>query len=717
MEIEKDKGCDSMRLPNEWILEFDRYKQNSVRNNENLYDSLDLVQMAAIKKYFRWVTRNKAKWLLKNTRLEKNPEKAKKLSNIMGEADDWVYDGCVDTGRLGGSHCELGHALRYEHYAYSAELNKSIVFGVSCASDFFGIDKAVLNKIQALQSETVEEIKKIVFILETGKKDEYFNTCYPLLYDVIAVLGKEAAELGDAERPIFGNDFDKIMGEFLRVGLPLTETMVKQYEKIRDGVYREKVRDANVISMMLERIQDNPERKSFVQGITTDTPFYTKDSLRYICEMCNFIDYVTESDIFNMAVNVDRAYKKIKKIGIKDVVEFSKSGKRTELRVKAANGERLATKREIETMSSSVYTVNEYPIGEEKNSLMKVLVWAVNGDIKQLKSVFGSKIEKETPNTILKTTEKKVDQLVEWVLGEGFISDVQILAKSHRNKVEYPDTAEDEELGKITARDMADLILGEAAKNRSWAQSNQYIKIAIDIATKVKKKNIKPSEKQMNILLTVYNQLTKGSLGIDSETHKSTVKKAEYIKENTKLVKNLTLLKDLKFAEKVAETVIKQGRASEKQTNIIDKAYEQILDYLDKNKSTQIFIDDDTTETNSSMKYKEQESKKDNSSAGYDESVFIEGQWEQDLNNAKDFNYTEGANDSVFEEDVIGNIYKNMRDEDEPNDMQDWENQEYNMAGETASSIGKLPSLVEMSDALGHGEFSLNKGEKQDAEQ
>ena len=126
-----------MRLPDRWEIEFEDYKGTVIKNNNNLYDGFTEQQYMVMQEYYMWRTVARFKRFVNDTGLKVKADKVEKLAEIAGYTNDWVYAGCVDKGRMGGGHCELGHALRYEHYAYSKSVNKRIKFGVKCASDFF----------------------------------------------------------------------------------------------------------------------------------------------------------------------------------------------------------------------------------------------------------------------------------------------------------------------------------------------------------------------------------------------------------------------------------------------------------------------------------------------------------------------------------------------------------------------------------------------------
>lgn len=247
-------------VPKEWEDEFVDYHLTYFESNGNIYEGLNSKQMTVVKSYFRW--RSKVLFEEKNAPrvLRANPSKTRVLADLMGDARDWYYDGTVDTGKVGGSHCELGHALRYEHYASSPSLKRSIVFGSKCMSDFFEVDQVVLKEIMLAQEFLLKEIKVVVFIMKTGKLSEY-KLKYKDLWTVMKGL---SGKFNSIKRN--GSSWAKYMAEFDKVGLPLTRsllsTYVTFYHKLEDGSEDNRLSDAfarasktNTVGVVEEKVE------------------------------------------------------------------------------------------------------------------------------------------------------------------------------------------------------------------------------------------------------------------------------------------------------------------------------------------------------------------------------------------------------------------------------------------------------------------------------
>ena len=234
-------------LPRAWENEFEDYKKNELKNNANLYDTITIMQFEAIKEYFRWRSKKRLKEITKNTRLERLPEKAALFASRYGDADDWEYDGCVDTGYFGGGMCDLGHTLRYEHYAYSNSTGRTIIFGSKCVSDFFGLEPKKIRDINKVQAEVLEEVKLIIFILETGKHKEYINKFYKDLLEIVKALKPNVNKY-------FGADWNEQMADFLSVGLPLTPSMISRINWVKNRYYTSAVRVIKVKSLFDDEV-------------------------------------------------------------------------------------------------------------------------------------------------------------------------------------------------------------------------------------------------------------------------------------------------------------------------------------------------------------------------------------------------------------------------------------------------------------------------------
>lgn len=233
-------------LPNPMLKPFAEYHITHFEGNRGLYNTLSDNQFNLIKQYSKWRSRLLFEERAKHTLLVTKPKKAEKLAHIMGSANDWQYDGVVDTGYRGGSHCELGHALRYEHYAYSQSTGKSIIFGQDCVADFFEIPPHILKEIVNAQEVILKEVKTMVFLINTGYKAEYEKEYLKTLSDLKEVLDRRLVKQSSKDY-----NWISFMVRFHEVGLPLPLSMRR---KLKD--YSDLLKDARIIEELEAKTEE-----------------------------------------------------------------------------------------------------------------------------------------------------------------------------------------------------------------------------------------------------------------------------------------------------------------------------------------------------------------------------------------------------------------------------------------------------------------------------
>ena len=220
-------------LPDAWLKDFAEYHEDNFGGNRNIYTVFNDVQRNLIVDYFRWRSKVLFDEAKQNRVLRKSMKKAHLLADIMGDAEDWYYDGSVDTGYMGGGHCTLGHALRYKHFAVSRSTNVEVVFGATCMSDFFDLDKTLLDNISKAQDKMIKEIKVISYLMDSDRFGTYKEE-YSELWDIMKHFKGRFKE-----KVPNGNGWASFMGNFDAKGLPLTRPMVEVYFKLRSLYGRE----------------------------------------------------------------------------------------------------------------------------------------------------------------------------------------------------------------------------------------------------------------------------------------------------------------------------------------------------------------------------------------------------------------------------------------------------------------------------------------------
>lgn len=209
-------------LPQSLVNRYLDYHFENFEGNRNMYKNFNAEQEKAIKEYFRW----KSKVFFYNRRGNLQPltiskTKALKLVDIMGSANDWQYDGTVDTGTMGGDYCALGHALRYAHYARSESLNREVIFGEKCVSDFFDVPKSVIQEIINAQQATQRDVRIMAFLVsDAAMLATYVKGYNEYLWDVLTHFKGRFAELTDG-----GAGMAHFIAKLHKLNLPLPKSL------------------------------------------------------------------------------------------------------------------------------------------------------------------------------------------------------------------------------------------------------------------------------------------------------------------------------------------------------------------------------------------------------------------------------------------------------------------------------------------------------------
>lgn len=658
-----------MYIPNDWYTEFEEYKKNEFYGNEGLYDNFTEEQFETIKDYFRWRSRLRFRELVSNTSLAVKHKKAQELANIIGNVTDWVYDGCVDTGVFGGGYCELGHALRYEHYAFSPSTGRQLIFGSSCASDFFGIEKEKLRKINSVQDETLDEVKFIAFIQNTGKQPEYFKKFYGDLMAVINILRDEMNEA-------FGKEWNEQMAAFLKVGLPWTKSMVKRYEYVHEYKYKAKLRELKKYEGVLG-ICNNDQR---ILDIIKDEEAKNLHIINVIVSSMNNTALNMEDKrkqaLLRLLMKFNDTYKNLKKLGLSDFYKFVNSASETIYYTKAKNGDRIATKKEIENMVSELYTQEKVYLPEKYYRMLRLFGWAIFGDEKMYKDTKCTYAEEELEKVIC--SGKLMAETLDWLNDIDRFKTAILAIKDHLKDREYPDTAVDEISEEVSIKEVINFLYMYEKRNTKDALFATAFDIA-DKAVTYKKYNV--SIKQAYTMRKAYNILTgkvsyKDIDGADEDISN----KINVLLKN----KDDPALERQEFAFKVIGTVLKYNKISEKQKKVINNAYEAFngTDAINQNNT---IVDEVFIEDNKDTKKVNEEDTESN------EDYFMDSK-----NNDNDYDYKEAYADDrqVF---VDSKVSKNGKNRD------DW--------GKSTKSLIEMPSIVAISEALGTGIFEGDSGE------
>ena len=204
-----------------------------------IYEGMNKEQIDILNKYTQFKTA---------TKIQKN------MVEIIGESEmiqDWVYDGYIDKGRVGGDHCSMGHALRYVHYARNKKTGEIIKFGIKCISDFFHITPQKLKMIQTGFIQVNEVVNEIVEKFKAGNYNfDAIETNLSKLNQLPNHFG-EMRLLLDVKLPL-PNHYEKEINEIL-----IKENNEKKFQD-----FLKSEPELNGIIVMAQLYQDNPEFKN-----------------------------------------------------------------------------------------------------------------------------------------------------------------------------------------------------------------------------------------------------------------------------------------------------------------------------------------------------------------------------------------------------------------------------------------------------------------------
>lgn len=192
-----------------------------------LYGLLSKEQVDLLKAYYKWYS--KRVFLNENGSLHLDTIrsiryqewKKKELAQIRGD-EEWSYEGCIDTGAYPGAYCEMGHALRYVHFAKGSESGKVVSFGNKCVSDFFEVDTVVMRAIRKAQVESTNDLVELYRIYSDDVKLDNARNSFKVLDFVIDKMEEQGkTRLGVV----------KLALDFKRLGLVYPKTLVKELKK------------------------------------------------------------------------------------------------------------------------------------------------------------------------------------------------------------------------------------------------------------------------------------------------------------------------------------------------------------------------------------------------------------------------------------------------------------------------------------------------------
>ena len=250
----------------------------------DVFSAMNGEQRSVLKQYYTWYTVDAYQKMAKNVRLDLAPGKAEKLAQLRG-IDKWEFAGINDSYMEGNfkAHCELGHRLRYEYFAIpEGVLDENhnirtrdkvsymrarkdtvqdlrdagaIVFGETCAGDFFNISPEDMKKLVKTRKTMSDEIELMSNILTNHLEESYKQKC-KLLCQIIAKLGNTENVI-----KVFGDNVGYTLLAFMKAKMPFPMSLVilaadqarKDLEKFYINVFPEY---KDIITLMLKANKD-----------------------------------------------------------------------------------------------------------------------------------------------------------------------------------------------------------------------------------------------------------------------------------------------------------------------------------------------------------------------------------------------------------------------------------------------------------------------------
>lgn len=225
---------------------------NAELQYNDVFSAMSPNQRAVLKQYYTWYTVDVYRSLAKNTRLNLAPGKAEKLAQLRG-IDKWQFAGVNDSyleGRF-NAKCELGHNLRYEYFAIPEELaegvdarvkdwrihgyngfrtsrgasgdlrdNGAIIFGETCAGDFFNIAPEDMKKLVKTRKIMSDEIELIADTITNKVEEVYAKKCL-FLYECLKAMGTPAKVV-----EVFGEKIGYTLLSFIKENIPFPKSLV-----------------------------------------------------------------------------------------------------------------------------------------------------------------------------------------------------------------------------------------------------------------------------------------------------------------------------------------------------------------------------------------------------------------------------------------------------------------------------------------------------------
>lgn len=323
-----------------------------------------------------------------------------------------------------------------------------------------------------------------------------------------------------------------------------------------------------LITETLEMLADD----SPLRGMITDT---NKVAL---CKMCRSIHMKLAS------ITMFEDDKKIKAL-----CDYSK---KDIYYIEALNGNRIATKKEVEDGVEGLYAKPTYVAGEKAADMLHVIMWIISGDARYLyrngdtSIKFSEDGNVSTPvYTLIYRYAEKITQATEYYDSDEYKKAVKIIQKFQKTASKlYKDVESDEVTAPISKEQLVRDILDRFPRGSSNANYRKAVSLAL--AYERNKKWVTPAG---IAFMREQHRLYGETLGEDESTD-STSDRIEEMCNELERLRYSKLIDPNSFAYKIISTIKKKRykNVSSKQKDIIIEAYNKVKGKDEKDDSTSV---------------------------------------------------------------------------------------------------------------------------------
>ena len=229
----------------------------------DVFKCMTPTQKEVLKQYYVWYTTRLYREMAKSMRLDVSASKVERLGYMRGEYT-WECNGIIDAyleGRY-NAKCSLGHILRYEYHAKCEDTGHEIIFGETCAGDFFKIEKEDMKRLVKARKVMSDELTLISDAITNGQQEE-LKSCVSLFYEIIYKIGTPQ-KLVD----IFGEHVGKTIANFVNNNIPIVESLVKlaneRIQKIGVREFMSKLYGDDIYTTVVNSLSENGSMQSIM---------------------------------------------------------------------------------------------------------------------------------------------------------------------------------------------------------------------------------------------------------------------------------------------------------------------------------------------------------------------------------------------------------------------------------------------------------------------